>query len=280
MRLGVVIVSYHSDDQTEKFVKEELRKTSVPLSIVVVDNGATADDAAALEARLDGIKVIPAENGGYAKGNNIGARYLKENLDPDYILFANNDIVLGEGDVMAELVSKLESLPEAGLIGPEVVGLDGKRQGPEPYSGPWKRFVFMYLSTPFISKARKRELFSLDYPEKAVEGAHYKLSGCFLMARSRDFFDAGMFDENTFLYGEENILSDRFASIGKFFYYYPTVRVVHEHGKTVSRSFDLKRSRLLQFKSLSYYYSSYRGYPSSVMKIIGLMYRLILNMIL
>ena len=277
MTLGVVIVSYKSDDLTERFVREELVKTSLPLRVVVVDNGATEEEAALLESRLDGVKVIAAPNGGFARGNNIGARYLKENCDPEYILFVNNDIVFGEGDVPGALVSKIETVPEAGLIGPEVVGLDGQRQGPEPYMGPWKKFVLMYLATPFMSLKRKREIFSLDYPGKAVEGVHYKLTGSFLLVMSRDFFDAGMFDEHTFLYGEENILSDRFASIGKSFYYYPKVRVVHEHGKTISRTIDRKRSILLQFESMSYYYSAYRGYSRFVMRIIGFLFRIILN---
>lgn len=277
MTLGVVIVSYKSDALTEKFVREELGKSSVPQRVVVVDNGATQEEAAALEARLHGVKVIAAENGGFAKGNNIGARYLKEHCDPDYILFVNNDVVFGEGDILQELIAKIEEHPEAGLIGPEVVGLDGQRQGPEPYIGPWKKYVFMYLATPFMSLERKRKIFSLDYPGNALEGVHYKLTGCFLLARSCDFFDAGMFDEHTFLYGEENILSDRFASIGKSFYYYPKVRVVHEHGKTISRTIDRKRSILLQFESMSYYYSAYRCYSRFVMRIIGFLFRIILN---
>lgn len=272
--LGVVIVNYLSDSLTARFVREELSKIKIPYVAVIVNNGATESSSSKLESET-GVKVITAANGGYAKGNNIGARYLKEKFNPEYILFSNNDIAIGEGDVVGKLVSRLSDLPSSAIIGPEVIGLDGRRQGPEPYIGPWNKFVFMYLSTPFLSKARKRKVFSLDYSENAQEGTHYKLSGCFFLVRSRDFFSVGMFDENTFLYAEENILSDRFSAINKTLYFYPSVQIVHEHGKTISRTTGRKKMAMLQFESMSYYYSAYRGYPRFVMRIIGFVYWII-----
>ena len=273
--LGVVIVNYLQDSLTARFVREELSKIGIPHVAVIVNNGASGESSSALETET-GVKVIAAPNGGFAKGNNIGARYLRENCDPEYILFVNNDVTFGEGDVVGELTAKLAATPSAALIGPEVVGLDGRRQGPEPYMGPWKKYVLMYLSTPFLSKARKRILFFLDYPEKAQEGPHFKLTGCFLLVRSSDFYRVGMFDENTFLYAEENILSDRFASTGKCFYYYPSVRVVHEHGKTTSKAFSRRKRAMLQFDSMAYYYSAYRGYSRLTLGVIRIIFKCIL----
>ena len=212
--IGIVIVSYRSDDRTVAFVQGQLSRLSEPHRIVVVDNGATEEEAAALAGRIPEAVVIPAENRGFAAGNNLGVQYLEEKVHPDYILFTNNDIEFTEDGVIETLVRTAEAHPEAGAFGPAVVGLDGKRQGPEPYQGLWKRFVWMYLSTPFLSKSAKRRLFDLDYPEMAGEGPHYKLSGSFLLVRTADFLQAGGFDEKTFLYAEENILSERFARIG------------------------------------------------------------------
>ena len=278
MKLGVVIVNYRSDDLTERFIREQLTRTSVPLTIVVVDNGASREEAFALESRLGGVKVIPADNGGFAKGNNIGARYLRENGNPDYILFTNNDVEIVDDDVIESLLSEMENKDSIAAIGPEVVGLDGLRQGPEPYMGPWKRFVWMYLVTPFVSASCKRKLFMQDYPEMAGKGEHYKISGCFFIARSSDFFTAGMFDEKTFLYAEENILSERFRAIGKSFYYLPSTRIVHMHGQTISRTVDNKRASMLQFDSMSYYYIAYKGISKATMSVIKALFRCILKL--
>lgn len=258
--IGIVIVSYKSDDRTVSFIREELCKVEAPHRIVVVNNGASQEEADSLAARLPGVKVIASENGGYAKGNNLGACWLRENVHPDRILFANDDIRLVSGRVVETLAETIGSNPGIGAVGPEVVGLDGLRQSPEPYLGLWKRYVWMYSSTPFLSRERKRRVFALDYPEKAQEGFHYKLSGSFLMVDAEAFFSVGMFDENTFLYAEENILSERLDAIGKGCWFCPSVRVVHEHGSTVKEHFRNKESALMQFRSMAYYYMRYKGY--------------------
>ena len=213
--IGIVVVSYRSDDRTTAFVNGELPKIGVPYTVVVVANGASPAEADALAARLPGVRVLPAGNGGYAKGNNLGAQWLKDHFAVSHILFSNDDVAIRSGNLAEVLLDVCRLHPEIGAIGPEVVGPDGIRQSPEPYYGLWKRYVWMYLSTFFLSKTKKRRLFQLDYAEEALEGVHYRLSGSFLLVDAAAFFQAGMFDENTFLYAEENILSERLAKIGK-----------------------------------------------------------------
>ena len=82
----------------------------------------------------------------------------------------------------------------------------------------------------------------------------------FLMVEAEAFFRAGMFDENTFLYAEENILSERLGTIGKGCWFNPSVQVVHEHGSTVNEHLRNKESALMQFRSMAYYYMHYKGY--------------------
>ena len=67
--------------------------------------------------------------------------------------------------------------------------------------------------------------------------------------------------QESFLYAEENILSERFARIGKVFYFVPSVSVLHRHGETIGARYDARRRSLLQFDSMGYYYSAYKSYP-------------------
>lgn len=257
--LGIVIVSYRSDDRTVRFVREEISRIGIPNRVVVVDNGATEAEAAALAARLEGrAEVIAAENGGYAQGNNLGARRLMEGGDVDAILFTNNDIHLVSDDAVSILYACLRAHPEAGVVGPEIVGTDGGRQSPEPYLGLWDRYVWMYLCTPFVSRAWKRKRFGLDYAEHAQEGPHYKLMGSFLLVDACSFLEAGSFDEGTFLYAEEPILSERLSRIGKVCWFCPSVRVIHEHGAVIGRRYDASERSRMQMDSMLYYYEKYR----------------------
>ena len=276
--IGIVVVSYRSDDRTVSFVRDELSKVDISHTVVVVNNGATEAEAAALAARLPGVQVIAADNGGYAKGNNIGARWLREHVHPSHILFANDDVRLASERLVETLLETAAGNERIGAIGPEVVGMDGLRQSPEPYMGLWKRYVWMYLSTPFLSKESKRKAFCLDYPEQAGEGFHYKLSGSFLLVDSESFFQAGMFDEGTFLYAEENILSERLSAIGKGCWFCPSVRVVHEHGKTVNANYPTITRAMFQYRSMAYYYRRYRGYSRIGTAVAGLVFRIILSL--
>ena len=274
--LGIVIVSYKSDDRTVRFVREEISRIVLPYQVVIVANGATEEEADALAARLPEAVVIPAENRGFAAGNNLGVKYLMDNVGPECILLANNDIHFSEG-VVETLVRTLDAHPEAAAVGPEVLGKDGRRQGPYPYLGLWDRFVWMYLSTPFLPKKRKAERFGLSYPEKAADGPHYTLSGCFLLVDPSAYAAVGGMDEETFLYAEENILSDRFREQGKCFWFDPSVSAVHEHGATVDVHFDGRQRSLMQFDAMAYYYRKYRHCSRLSTRVARMLYAMILR---
>ena len=273
---GIVIVSYRSDDETVGFVRNELGSIKVPHKIVVVANGSSEEEAASLARRIPEADVLAAPNKGYACGNNLGFRHLMKNYSPEYVVFTNNDIHFLSENVVEVLCETLSSHPEAGAAGPEVIGLDGKRQSPEPYLGMWDRYVWMYLATPFMSREAKRRRFKLDELSEAGEGPCYKLSGSFFMVESKAFSDAGMFDERTFLYAEENILSDRMAAIGRSCWFTPSVKVLHEHGKTVSKEYDFTGRSLMQWESMRYYYRTYRGASRHGSAVVGLIFRCIL----
>lgn len=275
--IGVVIVSYRSDELTVRFVREQLTRITLPNLVVVVANGSSEAEAAALQARIPEATVLPTENRGYATGNNLGVRYLLEHGTPDYLLFANNDITFDSDRVVETLVEALEAHPEAGIAGPEVIGPDGHRQGPEPYQGMWKRYFWMYVSTPFLSNNAKRKTFRLDYADQAAEGLHDKLTGAFFLTDTQSFVQAGMFDEGTFLYAEENILSDRLAGLGKGCWFCPSVRVLHAHGQTIGKNYDSRRQDWMQWESMAYYYREYRGYSAFSVRVLSYLYRLILK---
>ena len=277
-RIGIVVVSYKSDDATVRFVREVLSKISLPAHIVIVDNGATDEAFASLSARLPETTVLQAENLGYARGNNLGVQWLADHVSPEYILFSNNDVEFASEAVVESLVRLADMHPEAAAFGPAVVGPGGDSQSPEPYMGLWKRYFLMYAATPFLRPERKRKLFYLDYGNHAEEGLHYRLSGSFFLVRTADFIAAGMFDPHTFLYAEECILSERLSGIGKGCFYFPAVKVIHRHGETVRRHYDGYRSSLMEFDSMAYYYQEYRGYSRWQILLVRGLFRAILHM--
>ena len=272
--LGVVIVNYRNYDLAESFLKCTLPKLGVPYRAVVVDNGATPEESARLQEET-GVHVIPHANEGFAVGNNVGIEWLSSFPDVDTILFSNTDIEIPEEAVMIPLLDRLSNDPGIGIIAPDVVGLDGKRQSPEPYIPLWDKYVWVYLETPFLSAERKEERFYFHYAEQAGEGFHYKLMGSFFLCRKQDLEEIGGFDPNTFLFGEEAILTERMKTIGKRPFFLPSVKVIHHHGATVSSHFSKRRVALERFRSEAYYYRRYRGYSRVSIALAGLLFRFI-----
>jgi GT2 family glycosyltransferase len=274
--LGIVIVNYREYDRTERFIREEISRIRRPYRLVVVDNGGEPERAEALRQRT-GCEVLVRENDGFAAGCNAGAAALCADADIDMLLFTNNDLHLQTDDVVDRLIDKLEERPDIGIIGPEIIGTDGKRQSPEPYLGLWKRYVWMYLSTPFLTKAAKRRIFCLDAADEAKEGECYRVMGSFFLCPRKAWQQAGGMDPHTFLYAEEPILSERMLRIGLKTYFLPSVTVVHEHGSTIRKHIDSKKASWLQFRSNAYYYRAYKGYPAWQTTLVGWIYRLILS---
>ncbi|MCR5759402.1 MAG: glycosyltransferase family 2 protein [Bacteroidales bacterium] len=257
--IAAIVINYKSEEKTIAFVREELSKISAPHEVVVVDNGSTAESAAALRKGLpEGCKVLEMKgNAGFARGNNAGAALFPE---ADFYLFANNDIVFTSSSVVDDMAARLSGLPDFGVIGPRVTGTDGKQQSPHPYRTFWHRHVAIYWSNLFMSKAKHKARFE-TVPD-SPEGPCYLVSGCFFMARGEDFRACGGMDPATFLYAEEAILAERMKSIGRGEWYLPSVSVLHEHEATTARYFDALKRRQMAFESDCYYYRHYMGTPA------------------
>lgn len=287
--LGIIIVEYKSTKQTIEFVLKQISKLNNDYKVVICSNEATEEAIQAFHNQLDAeivtsgvanlnktVFIIPSnENLGFAKGNNLGTEFLIKHFHPEYLLFSNNDIVINDPDTVNHLVAKLQANPKIGMIGPEILGLDDRRQSPEPYTSLWNRYVWMYLTTPFLSLKAKKRIFDIDYSQNAQEGFHYRLMGSFFLMRTDDFIKCGMMDPNTFLYAEEMILSERLAAIGKKAYFLPYVSVVHAHGATTGKHIPRRKGKLIQFKSDAYYYKAYRKYSDLSISLCSILYRII-----
>lgn len=272
--LAIIVVNYKNEQKTISFVQHELSKITVPHKIIIVNNGANKQSNQILTDYLQACIVYNiekrypqhlcyiinnSENSGFAQGNNLGASFAKKQITPDFILFTNNDIKFISDNVVEKLLNKLKSIPEAGIIGPKIIGLKGELQSPEPFYSFWNRHIWMYISTLFYSKKKKIKKFQLNYAQSAQEGFHYKVMGSFFIVKAQDFYQCGMMDPNTFLYAEETILSERMKQIGKKVYYTPEVTVLHEHRATTDKHLKKKLQNKLAFQSECYYYKKYIG---------------------
>jgi|GEM_PF-3543469 len=138
-KLGVVVLAHNALEYTKRCLASVLHHTTVPLRLVVVDNGS-ADGTADWLTGLDDRRVRPVllpDNRGVSGGRNVGLDHLDG--DEGWIVFLDNDTeVLAEW--WAPFVAALEADPDAGIAGEDGVrvtwGPDGRALHPVLGAGP------------------------------------------------------------------------------------------------------------------------------------------------
>ena len=230
-RLNAVIVNYRTPDLTLKCVASIVAHgVAAPADIVVVENASPDDSYARLSAELSGVRLLQAaNNGGFGAGVNLGAAL----CEADYILVLNPDTYF-EDDSLNKALAVLDSQPEVGLVGLDLVYPGGERQ----YSA--RRFYSLLdvlgrrlpLGRYWPLKARiDRHLMRTAWDSGAPFEAEWVMGTGFVVRRELFLKLHGM-DEAYFLYMEDVDLCARVWQSGAKVICVPGARLVHDHQRS------------------------------------------------
>lgn len=186
-RVVAVVVAYESAQSLPGCI-EALARQDVP--VIVVDNASRDGTAAA--ARTAGARVmLNDKNEGYGRANNQGVRAA---ADADWCLIINPDAVL-DADCVRFLLHGAQRHPSAAILVPRLMEPDGR--------------TFEHGSS-VLSRAAP------DQAEYVVDGDRVTpfVSGTCMLVRRSAFLDVGGFDENIFLFYEDDDLCLRARQAG------------------------------------------------------------------
>ncbi len=224
------MVNYNDYENVKKMV-DQISSYQLLDSIVIVDNHSTDDSLSKLK-NLANEKIVVLEsehNGGYGAGLNIGARYLKQRYSECIIIMSNTDIVIYDEKNIQALMNTMQQ--DTAIVAPMIREHTGYNCGWK-IPTPWQDIV---LSLPGIYKKYQKKL---HYPVEVIKNNITEVeavSGSFFLIRGRDLEEAGYFDENVFLYYEENILSKKLQQINKKIVINGNVEVFHNHSITIDK---------------------------------------------
>ncbi|MGH0606915.1 glycosyltransferase family 2 protein [Bacillus mycoides] len=249
--IAVVILNYN-DYQTTSSLIDTIKNYKIINNIVVVDNNSTNESYIKLKLyESSKIKVIKSEkNGGYAYGNNVGIKYAIEELNVDFIIISNPDVFFTEA-VIEKVIEVGMSDNKIGLVAPTMVNSNGKNAVPA-----WKLPTLkddILISFEVIRKLvgdplLYNEGLSRDLNEVDV------LPGSLFGARADVFKKIDYFDEDTFLYCEERILSYKLKSAGYRNILLGKLTYLHDHSVTISKFVsDLKKQQILLDSKMIYH---------------------------
>ncbi len=207
------------------------------------------------------------KNLGFSRANNRGIEYALANR-AEFVFLLNNDTVV-EPDALRHLVAALESDEKIGAAYALVLGVNGEIQVPA-YLRPPRNLREMLLASnvPGFFWPRYRYHAYLarrnpypDYRYDRLLKVSNIVAACTLYRR--DFFErVGLFDENVFLFREEDIMLERLKGTELAVALEPRARVTHKIGKGAGQ-LPPAFLYLVQVRGEMYYVRTYLRAPKS-----------------
>lgn len=254
MKNAMIILNYNDYETTSKYLNSIMNFDNIDM-IVVVDNNSTDDSyKKLLKYKSNSIKIINSKyNKGYGYGNNIGIKYAVKILKDCNLIISNPDVTISP-KVIDDLSRVINSNDFIAIAAPTINEF-GK------YNRGWKLtngFKEVLLSIPKIGTIFKNKI--IGYSSKHYDSEFSfvdAVSGCFFMINSKVFSKIDYFDENLFLYYEENVISKKLKKLGYKIVVLNNSFISHNHSTSINKN----RSELSKFKLLKesqmYYVNNY-----------------------
>lgn len=230
--IGFVILNYFSSNDVLKLIsqiQEKFKEQSI--TIMVVDNSVPSDkDLIANLPKEPNIHTIINEaNLGYAQGNNIGIA-ASQKYGADYIFVFNPDVLIKDIDIQGVL-SSLKEDTNHNVFSIPISGVAEYSERPNLFS----------LIFPIFRRMR-----DLKTTVKAGQSV-YRFHGCAFCIKApllKKFTNA-FFDEDTFLYWEEDIIALDLLEQGEKVGYLKDIEILHEASSTVNFHIPYKKYKYM-----------------------------------
>ena len=212
------------------------------VSVIVVDNASPDGTGELVKKQIEFLPdfyyIHNEENLGFARGNNVGFKYAKNELKADFIILMNNDAVIESAEFFA-LVEQDYSSEKFAVLGPSIRTPVGKEQNPlrlKMLRGFRLKLTVAYLwvdllasflfISPMISCLLKK------FPRKQTRQElsamnNVELHGSFLIFSPEYIEKFDGLDDRTFMYCEEEFLFARCMLNNLKMRFNPAICILH-----------------------------------------------------
>jgi len=244
LMVSIIIVSWNARDYLMQCLASLFAGACRhPMEVIVVDNASTDGSAESVARDYPGVQLIRnATNLGFARANNIGISA----ATGKYVCLINSDVKVLP-DCINRLVEYQEEHPDVGMVGPRVIGGNGKLQRScRGFPTVWNMFCRALALDTIFPKIRLFTGYSLRYWPQETCRAVDILSGCFWLVRRQALADVGLLDESFFMYGEDMDWCQRFWKHGWKLAFVPSAEAIHYGGASSANApvrFYIERHR-------------------------------------
>lgn len=215
----VITVSFNSENNLEEYFFSMLNQNYNNYEILIIDNNSNAMTKEKLNIFGDHEKVniiYQKENTGFARANNIGMNIAFEKMGFDYCVLINDDITADSG-LLSFMVATHQQGENTGIVQPLIMLYDQKDRLNTDGN------ALHYLGYGFCKNYSHKPVdYQIHQPILSPSGA------CILL--SKDFFrNTGGFNEDFFMYNEDQDLAWRGLLIGYNHYLSSKAVIYHKY---------------------------------------------------
>ncbi len=239
--ITLVLLTHKSKNLVENFIKKIYGK----VKILIIDNSDDHNLKKDIELNYPLIDIYIIENKGYGNAINFGSKFIQT----EYFLICNPDI---DG---ISLITLLDFVNAAKKL----------------------KNNFSVLGPRFINANPKSHKQSID--NNGISEMKF-LSGACMFFNKKNFYNLGGFDENFFLYFEENDFCLRSHKINKN-YQINFIKIKHNVGNSVITKNSQEQKKLKNLRtwhfiwSKYYYHKKHYGFLLSIIYFIPIIFRTI-----
>ncbi|WP_075794043.1 glycosyltransferase family 2 protein [Massilia putida] len=212
-KVFVIIVTYNGSKWVTPCFSS-LRKSTVPLHTIVIDNGSQDDTLARIAADYPEVEIVnTGKNHGFGKANNIGME-LAYRRGADYVFLLNQDAWI-DPDAVEKLVDAHQRHPDYGIISP--MHLNGASDGLD------------YGFSNYIGPNKCRGLYSDIYLGRVKDVYDVGFVNAAAWSMTRECLErVGGFSPSFFHYGEDDNYTQRLHFHKLKLGVLPTSRIYHD----------------------------------------------------
>ena len=263
-KVGIVFLNYNDGERTLRLV-DSIKNYESIRKIVIVDNCSTDNSCELLRhAVQEKVDVVGTEqNKGYSYGNNVGINKLLETNDVSIVGIANTDIEFKE-DFILKIKKDFDKHPDWGII----TGLQLSPKGTvamHPFwavKKTWTSFIYERLGNLYFLGKMFKIHPDYDYAQEKLGKAETvfevgTVEGSLFFIRKELFERIGFFDENLFLYCEEDVIGIKVSRTPFKIIVDSEVKYIHFGGETTKAAFSSVKKVRIMNRSKHYYLKTY-----------------------
>ncbi len=259
MDISIIIVNYNSLDFIKKCIKsieDHVRGDKLNYQILVVDNNSSDGSIEYLRERdkKNGRfhLISNQSNLGFSRASNLGA--IK--AGGEYLLFLNPDTRFVSGNLkdLIDFYCQKDKSEKAGIVGAKILNPDGTLQlSARSFPTLARQFYESYFLYRIFKKNRILSSYFLSWWDHNHRREVDWLAGSFMFIKKDYFLEAGMFDEDYFMYSEDTDLCFKLHKKNFRNYYFSDFVIEHSDSGIASRDIAARetgiwKSRRLYFK--------------------------------